>query len=476
MVIWQTVVIDACSAFGLKLSISLVQYVILTQGNPSRIRPVHRPPLFYFSIALYSLLLVPSLARGQARSRSPNDTSIARNTEPPLTLDDVLREARNENAHLPVAARGVDIARTSVREAKASRSPNLAITSSVNVGGPLAYTTSQGAAQVVGAATLFDGGLRRANLSAANFRLQGAGAGFRVVEKDLDLAVRLWFSEFLRAENEIAFREQGIERLRSYLSQVQGRRAAGQPVGSDLLTTQVRVGTEEAALADAKRALDEGRLQLNNLMGRVPDAPLAVAALPTPALPTILAESSWLATPDVRAAEANTAATQAAIAATRSEWRPQLQVSANLGALPVFGHDSGTGPNSGSGLGGAVLFSLSWPFFDGGVFRARLDRARLEAQQARDSEIVVTRQVRFSSQLAATQLTRLYQQVDTWNRNIPTARDAYLQTQSMYAGGAATALEVLDAYTSWINANQAYTDAVVRFRQAEANYIRWGTP
>jgi outer membrane protein TolC len=70
----------------------------------------------------------------------------------------------------------------------------------------------------------------------------------------------------------------------------------------------------------------------------------------------------------------------------------------------------------------------------------------------------------------------LYQQVETWNRNIPIARDAYLQTQSMYTGGAATALEVLDAYTSWINANQAYGDAVVRYRQAEANYIRWGTP
>jgi outer membrane protein TolC len=393
-----------------------------------------------------------------------------------LTLDEALREARNANAHLPVAALGVDIARASVREVKASRAPTIALTSGINTGGPLTYTTSQGAAQVVGAATLLDGGLRRANISAANYRLQVAGAGFRVAEKDVDLVVRLWFSEFLRAEDEIAFRQQGLERLRSYLSQVQGRRAAGQPVGSDLLTTQVRVGTEEAALADAKRALDEAALQLNDLMGRVPDAPLTIAPLPPPGPPAIIGGAPWLATPDVRAAEANTAATQAGIAATRSERRPQLQVSANAGALPVFGRDLGTGPNSGSGLGGAVLFSLSWPFFDGGVFRARLDRARLEAQQAQDSEIVVKRHVRFSSQLAAAQLTRLYQQVETWNRNIPTARDAYLQTQSMYTGGVATALEVLDAYTSWINANQAYTDAVVRYRQAEANYIRWGTP
>jgi outer membrane protein TolC len=419
---------------------------------------------------------VSGLARGQAGSLSPNQPSNARSTEPALTLEAALREARNANAHLPVAAMSVDIARTSVREIKASRSPALALTSSANTGGPLAYTTSQGAAQVVGAATLLDGGLRRANLNAANYRLQGAGAGYRVAEKDVDLAVRLWFSEFLRAENEIAFREQGLERLRSYRSQVEGRKVAGQPVGSDLLTTEVRVGTEEAALADAKRALDEARLQLNDLMGRVPDTPLSLAPLPPPGLPAILAGAPWLVTPDVRAAEANTAATQAAIAATRSERKPQLQVSANLGALPVFGSDSGTGPNSGTGLGGAVLFSLSWPFFDGGVFQARLDRARLEARQALDSETVVKRQVRFSSQLAATQLARLYQQVQTWNRYVPTARDAYLQTQSMYTGGAATALEVLDAYTSWINANQAYADAVVRYRQAEANYLRWGTP
>lgn len=394
----------------------------------------------------------------------------------PVTLDDALREARNANAHLPVAARGVDIARASVREAKASRSPNFAITGGLNTGAPLAYTTSEGAAQVVGAATLLDGGLRRANLNSANFRLRAAGAGFRVVEKDVDLAVRLWFSEILRAENEITFRVQGVDRLSSYLSQVQGRRAAGQPVGSDLLTTEVRLGTEEAQLADARRSLDEARLQLNDLMGRSPDAPLSVAPLPPPTVPMIIAGAPWLSTPDVTEAEANTAATQAAIAATKSERKPQLQVSANVGALPVFGRDSGTGPNSGSGLGGLVFLSISWPFFDGGVFRARLDRAQLEARQAQDSEIVVKRQVRFSSQLAATQLTRLYQQVQTWTKNIPRARDAYLQTQSMYAGGAANALEVLDAYTSWIEANKAYTEAVVRYRQAEANYIRWGTP
>ncbi|MFN2636105.1 MAG: TolC family protein [Gemmatimonadaceae bacterium] len=425
--------------------------------------------------ALIALLLLTRAASAQPVP-SPSNHGESQQPERPLTLEEVLREARSANAHLPVAARGIDIARASVREARASRLPRIGFSSSLNTGAPLAYTTSQGAVQMIGAATLLDGGLRRANVAAANFRVAEAGAGFRVTEKDVDLAVRLWVGEFLRAKDEVAFRAQGIERLRSYLTQVQGRRIAGQPVGSDFLTTRVRIGSEEAALSDAKRALDEARLQLNDIMGRVPDAPLDIAQLPPPTTPVIAAGSPWLAAPDLRAAEANTAATRAAVEATRSERKPQLQVSANLGALPTFGADSGTGPNSGTGLGGAVLFSLSLPVFDGGSFHARLDRARLAAQQALDSETVVRRQVRFSSQLAAAQLARLYEQVQTWSRNIPAARDAYLQTQSMYTGGAATGLQVLDAYTSWINANQSYGDALLRYRDAEANYIRWATP
>ena len=78
--------------------------------------------------------------------------------------------------------------------------------------------------------------------------------------------------------------------------------------------------------------------------------------------------------------------------------------------------------------------------------------------------------------LSGAERARLYQQVQIWARNVPLARDAYLQTQSMYAGGAATALEVLDAFSAWINVSTAYANTVLRYRQAEANAIRWGTP
>ena len=393
-----------------------------------------------------------------------------------LTLGEALSAARAANAQLPPAALGVDIARTAVREGRASRAPRVGVEAGLNAGGPLAYTTSQGALQLVASDTLFSGGLRRANSRIAQYQVAGAGAGYRIAQKDVDLAVRLGFADFLRAQSGITFREQGIARLRSYLDQVQLRKAGGQPVGGDVLTTQVRLGSEEALLADAHRMLDEARLQLNDLLGRVPDSPLALVAPPDPEPPPPPAGAAWTAAPEVRQAEANSAAARAGIAATRSERRPQVGVGASLGALPAFGTDQGTGPNSGSGVGGAVFLSLTMPLLDGGVYRARMDRAQLQAQQARASQVVVEHQARLSYQLAYVQLANLYTQVSAWSRNVPIARDAYLQTQSMYNGGAATALEVLDAYTSWINANQSYADAVLRYRQADANYLRWGTP
>jgi outer membrane protein TolC len=394
----------------------------------------------------------------------------------PVSLDSALREARVANAQLPVAEFDVRIARTLVNEAQASRRPQFSVQSGLSTGAPLAYASSQGQVQLVGSQTLFAGGLRRANINAANFRVAAASAGYRMTQKDVDLDVRLRFAELLRADQEIAFRQEGINRLQAYLAQIVARRAAGQPVGGDVLTTQVRLGSEQAVLADAQRTRDEARLQLNDLLGRDPVAPLTLVPLPAPTPPEPPADTPWLSVPDVAQAAATRSAAEAEIAAARAERRPQVSIGANLGALPVFGTDAGTALNTGSGFGGAVVLSLSMPVWDAGLIRAHIDRAEVQALQARGSEIVAQRQSRLSWQLANADRIRLYEQVQIWAGNIPLARDAYLQAASMYAGGTATALEVLDAYAAWIAANESYADVVLQYRQSEANALRWGTP
>ena len=48
--------------------------------------------------------------------------------------------------------------------------------------------------------------------------------------------------------------------------------------------------------------------------------------------------------------------------------------------------------------------------------------------------------------------------------------------ESLYRGGGATVLEVLDSYTTWVDARQTAAAALLNYRTAEAELIRWGTP
>ena len=67
-------------------------------------------------------------------------------------------------------------------------------------------------------------------------------------------------------------------------------------------------------------------------------------------------------------------------------------------------------------------------------------------------------------------------EVDLLSRAGPAARDAFLEAESRYRGGAATSLEVLDAYSSAVDAAVRFSDAVARYRIARAIADRWGSP
>jgi len=393
-----------------------------------------------------------------------------------LTLQEAIREASAYNAHLPIAASNVAIARARLREAQGRLFPRLLVDGDIHNGVPQSYATGDARLQLVGVDTLLGAG-RRATRAVSRLEVSAAVAGYRATERDVQLNVRLWFSAYQQAASEIAFREAGLELLRRYLAVVQSLQASGQGTNADVLRTRVRLGTEEADVSVARNRLDDARFALNELMGRVPDSPLVLANQPAPAAPQLPAGEPWRATPDVQAAQAVQKAAQAAIGITRAERSPQLSVAADIGAQPLLGPAAAGSPlNNGRGAGAEITLGFTIPLWDAGVYRARLTQARLIAQQAGDSATVVLRESRLAWQRAAAELTRLYGEVQTRAQTLPIARDSYLLAESTYRGGAGTSLEVLDAYTAWIAANQAYSDAVLRYRQAQAQFIRWGTP
>jgi outer membrane protein TolC len=442
-----------------------VRHCRLAPGRPlsDAVRRASRPTLQ--AIVVAGLL---TLAPGRLLAQPP-----AAATPPPLTLDAALNEARACNAELPVARLEVAKAEARVAQARGLREPAFSLDADLHSGAPEAYAASEGFFRLTGRMPLYDGGELRAGQQRSLAEGDALRAGARAAVRDVDRAVRIGFSRVLLAQDAIAFRQRGSERLERYLSVVEGRRAAGQGVGTDLLRTRQRLAAARADLASAQRTLSEARMELNDLLGRAPGAPLALAPLPPPQAPSEAAVRPWLQSPEVRRSQADVQAAGAGLHAAEATRKAHVSIQADAGAQPVLG--AGVAPaNNGTGWGAEVFLSVSLPLADGGVRRGRIAEAGAGLEQARQQAVAVERAARLAWTRASADLGSLYREIEQRSRTADLARDAYLEAESLYRGGQGAALDVLDAYDSWIRAQQDATDAVYAYRVAQADLARWG--
>jgi len=408
--------------------------------------------------------------------------------EPPLTLEQALAEAAARNARLPVSEMDVAASQQQLVAARGARLPRLSVESSLQVSPPdfgygtggISSLAGEERLQIVGRQTLHDGGALRAGVSGAESQVRSSRAAFRVAQKDLELEVRTRFSELLKSQDDLASREQGLDRLRSYLATIRQRRAAGEGLQADLLKTETRLASEQADAEEARRKLRAAQLQLNDLLGRDPEAPLVAASLPAPQPPPFLQTEPWRQVPDLALAQADQAVAEANVGVARAGHRPHLDLLADAGLHGGgFASDvpsSSLGGRLRNDLGASLTLSISWPFLDFGIYDGQLGQAQARAEQARRRVVMQSRETRLRWEAAREDILQWYRQVQLRQRALPLARDAYLVAESLYRGGSGTALEVLDAFSNLITASQSYTDALLSYRVAEAMLLRWGTP
>ena len=393
----------------------------------------------------------------------------------PLTLDSALREAHAANAELPLAAFDTRIAEAQLRQARGVLGPRFSIDGDVHGGTPARYAGYDHRLQLLAQQPIYDGGALTAGVGVARAELGERLARYRIAEKDLDLEVRMDFAELLQLDTVIVMRRLGLARLETYVSAIESRRAAGEGVTADLLKTQVQIGDAAASLGEAERSRAQAGWAFNDLLGREPEAPLVLGGLPLPVAPPDTIPETWSSLPEVHQAEAAIAGAQATAALVAAERRPHLAMELNGGTQSEFS-TMGSGINNGQGQGVEFLISLSWPLFDLGAFGASREQARLGTELARQSAVAVRRQARLAWSQARADLAARYREVQTRVRTAATAEDSYLASESLYRGGGTTALDVLEAYATWIAANEAAADAVFNHRVAEARVVRWGTP
>ena len=397
-----------------------------------------------------------------------------------MTLDEVLRRAREANVKLPQASLETEAGEEKIREARAERWMKVAVDGDFVYAPPGGYdpvVTNAGEArlQLTGRQPILDGGAHRAAIDRARSERDAAAARFRVAEKDLEVEVRSRFAEWLEADAELAVRRRGIERLRRYRTSLESRKAAGQGIAADLLKTDVRLAADEADAIEAESRQSEATVELNSLMGLPADAPLALAPLPPPAPPAPAPAAASAVAPEVAEAQALERGAEADIRSAQAERRPHLFASADVGwwgadttrwSLERWRRDAGF----------SLGMQVSWLLWDFGASEARVSRAKLDARRARLEITARRREAELQRAKAAATAGAMARQIEVLTRAEPSARDAYLDAESRYRGGAATSLEVIDAYAASVDASVKLAQAVSRLRIAEALELRWETP
>ncbi|MBV9880706.1 MAG: TolC family protein [Gemmatirosa sp.] len=188
------------------------------------------------------------------------------------------------------------------------------------------------------------------------------------------------------------------------------------------------------------------------------DAPALPDLPPLDALPALVASR-----PDVRAADRVLAARGALVRSARADYLPRLGIAGSVGLASATADAFGRSGTSRYAIGPVV----SWPAFDVGRVRARVDAARAEQEDARasyDRAVLAARAETRSAYAAAAgaraRLAHLHDAARASERGAELAR-------LRFEGGAAGFLEVLDAERTLLEAQdrlaQGETEAATAF-------------
>jgi len=292
-------------------------------------------------------------------------------------------------------------------------------------------------------------GLRAAEFTLAQLRQQVASQAAQAYDAIL---VALRHGDDLRQSKELA---------RDFLAKTKARFLAGTVPKVDVVKAQVDVSQAENDLIANERALITARASLNRLLGRTGGAPLEVTdGLEVPASIAELEALERLAAasrPELRSLAIQREGARAATKLAREYWVPDVNVTLTRNAM------DGTPTTFTTGIG------LGFPIFlrqhRQGEVAAAIHREEELAANAADLTAQVSLDVRTSFANAS---TALRQAIFLRDGLLPEAREVYRVASVSYGLGGSSALELLDAKRTLLDAEKQYVDALGAANDARA--------
>jgi cobalt-zinc-cadmium efflux system outer membrane protein len=401
-----------------------------------------------------------SAARAAANAAAPRSDTAG---QPPLDRRSAVAEALAHNPQLAAAREQIAQAHAQAVQATAIPDPGIsaAIVGQNNFLRPHTATEHDIA---VGLTIPFPDKLRlRGQVSGADVRT--AELAYSLLRQQIASQVVQTYDSLLVAQRHVEDFREGRQLAQDFLARTEARFNAGTDAKLDVVKARVDLAQATTQIIASERDVANARASLNRLLGRSLAIPLRASdtlAVPPQLAAVELFEKRALAVrPEVQTLAAQRRGASAATALAKEYWVPDISLSVSHNTVD----GAGTTYDTGIGIGIPLFF---WQHSRGEVAEAQ-HRERELAATARDLSAQVSLEVRTAY---ATATTAVQQVIYLRDELVPEARQAYTIAASSYRLGGSSALEVLDAQRTLLDAQTQYAAALAAANDAMADLER----
>ena len=319
--------------------------------------------------------------------------------------------------------------------------------------------------------------LTGATLHRARAAEVSAQAKVEVARRGLAVTVTRSYYALVTAQRKYATAQQAAQQAQRFLQTTQEQQRLGQVARADAIKAELAFRQQQQAFRDALIAMDNARLALAVLLFPTLNENFTVvddlATVPPLATFNDVREMAVRNNPDVAAADAALRAAGYDVQAAKNAFYPTLSVEGVYGiesnefalhSIVLDRPDVGEIPT----LGYFLTVNLTVPVWDWGSLRSKVHQAETKQRQAQVTLTQTQRQVMANLYSMYNESQAAKASVDELQRLADLAAESLRLTSLRYEAGESTALEVVDAQNTLVQARNAVDDAQVRYRVALA--------
>jgi outer membrane protein TolC len=308
-------------------------------------------------------------------------------------------------------------------------------------------------------------GVRRADAGAAR-----AAAELEVARRGLVAAVTGLYYGVVAEDNKLAIAERAHNEAAEFTSLTGKREQAREAAHADVVKAQLLEQQRERDLSDARVAAEKARLELGVLLFADPRTPYKVAAEET--IAPLADRATVEATagknnPELKSALAAVSVSNADVLAARAVYLPDLGLNVTYGIdAPQFAVN---GPDHVRNLGYSASCTVDIPVWDWLSTAHKVKQSEIRRDVAKVALTATQRRLIARLDEAYSEAETARDQLASLDLSVTTAAESLHLTKLRYAEGEASVLEVVDAQTAFVTAENAREDGRTRYQTARAD-------